>query len=260
MGPFQKNFGVHVVDVIEDPALKAKEEAATAAFQRFFPDALPVKLYRTSGGKVGLQVSVNPNAPKFDDARIAVLRAIKEMDIVLNRVINSQQYHPCPKYLEGINALLAQLPKDSKLSLEELSECLNQNFALFIAVQAVDEHFNPWQSVPEDYLGMATIFFQKNLSGWIGEIHDVVVDKNHRGRGIGKRLVRKLLETAEEFARKHRQDVKLYLTSRPERTSANRLYRKLGFHLVACANGKSGTNLYKMVVLAEPEPMVGRPF
>lgn len=56
---------------------------------------------------------------------------------------------------------------------------------------------------------MATIFFQRTLSGWIAEIHDVVVDKNHRGKGVGEQLMRKLLETAEEFAKEHKQDIKV---------------------------------------------------
>ncbi len=122
----QKKSSVHIINIVEDDTLKDKEETATATFRKFFPDAPPVKLYRTSGGKVGMQVAVSPRDPKFDDAYQAVLRAIGEVRIMLKRVIHSQEYHPCTKYLDGINALLSQLSKDKKLSLEDLSECLEK--------------------------------------------------------------------------------------------------------------------------------------
>ncbi len=57
-----------------------------------------------------------------------------------------------------------------------------------------------------------------------GRIEDVVVDEKHRGKGIGKELIRRLLEKARKLNMKT-----VYLTSEPNRTAANRLYQNMGF-------------------------------
>jgi len=95
---------------------------------------------------------------------------------------------------------------------------------------------------------MASIFFQKNLGRWIAEIHDVVVDKEYRGRGLGEKITLVLIEDAKKFAKTKNVKIKLYLTSRPSRIAANKLYKKLGFELVAEAHGEHGKNLYKMTI------------
>ena len=95
---------------------------------------------------------------------------------------------------------------------------------------------------------MATVFFQRNLARWIAEIHDVVVDKEQRRRGIGELLTKRLMDTALEFSKERNIKIKLYLTSRPSRIAANTLYKKLGFVLVSKSFGGWGTNLYKIIV------------
>ncbi|QQG44959.1 MAG: GNAT family N-acetyltransferase [Candidatus Sungiibacteriota bacterium] len=157
--------------------------------------------------------------------------------------------------LATINRLLPQLSPSGKavpLTIEELNECLgNQNFYLFVARETSG-------GGEQLLLGMGSIFFQRNLGRWIAEIHDIVVDKDHRGQGIGEIIVRHLIENARGFAREHRLPVKLYydhlflgLTSRPSRVEANKLYLKLGFVQVAEAKGEWGTNLYKMMIRPE---------
>ena len=97
-------------------------------------------------------------------------------------------------------------------------------------------------------VGLGTVFFQRNLSGWIAEIHDIVVDEKHRGKKIGLRIVKALLVKIQEFADSKDQKIKTALTSRPERIAANSLYDKLGFELVAAAKGENGTNLYRKTI------------
>jgi ribosomal protein S18 acetylase RimI-like enzyme len=152
--------------------------------------------------------------------------------------------------LKNINELLAQQSPGDKRGLEadEVQEALaNPFFHFFVATE----------SGSEEYVGMATIFFQRNLARWIAEIHDVVVDKERRGHGFGEALVKKLLETAHAFSKARNVKLKLYLTSRPSRTAANSLYEKLGFVLVAGSHGAWGTNLYKIIV--EPTGFRGLP-
>ena len=57
-------------------------------------------------------------------------------------------------------------------------------------------------------------------------IEDVVVDKKHRGKGLGRKLMAKTIEALRAMNVKH-----VELTSRPSRTVANELYRSLGFKL-----------------------------
>lgn len=144
-----------------------------------------------------------------------------------------------------INELLAQqTPAKTQriINKKELQEVLSD--PLFYMFVAVDSN----ETESENYLGMATIFFRKNLARWIAEIHDVVVDEQSRGRGIGKLIINNILETARGFCKERNIKLILYLTCRPSRTAANSLYARLGFVLVAKAHGEWGTNLYKIIV------------
>lgn len=83
-------------------------------------------------------------------------------------------------------------------------------------------------------VGMATLILAAALHGTTGHIEDVVVDAEFRGRGIGERLMRALLDEARS-----RGADAVALTSHPSREAANRLYRRLGFEL-------GGTNYYSL--------------
>ncbi|MFZ0059736.1 MAG: GNAT family N-acetyltransferase [Acidimicrobiales bacterium] len=65
-------------------------------------------------------------------------------------------------------------------------------------------------------------------------IEDVVVDPDHRGRGIASRLVGIALKLAAESGCRT-----VDLTSRPSRIDANRLYEQLGFT-------RRETNVYRI--------------
>jgi GNAT superfamily N-acetyltransferase len=140
---------------------------------------------------------------------------------------------------DQINWLLGQQsPSERVIEASELQTLLdNPLFYLFV----VQDH-------DRKYIGVATMFFQRSLTRWIAEIHDVVVDENFRGQGFGKQLTSKAMETALEFSVLHGVNIKLFLTSRPSRVAANKLYQKLGFVLVSKAHGPWGTNLYKRLV------------
>lgn len=60
--------------------------------------------------------------------------------------------------------------------------------------------------------------------GYKGKIEDMVVDKNYRGQGLGRKLLESLINIAKE------KNIKsLYLTSNPARQTAIRLYESAGF-------------------------------
>jgi len=83
-------------------------------------------------------------------------------------------------------------------------------------------------------IGMGSIYFIRTLGGFKGYIEDVVIDKNYRGLGLGRRLVCKLIEVAKEHGA-----TRIDLTSNPKRKIANALYIKLGFK-------KINTNFYRL--------------
>jgi ribosomal protein S18 acetylase RimI-like enzyme len=76
----------------------------------------------------------------------------------------------------------------------------------------------------DDILGTLTLVLYRVPTGIRGWIHDVVVDASARGRGVGGELTAEALRLAERAGA-----ISVELTTRPERTEANRLYRRLGF-------------------------------
>ena len=84
-------------------------------------------------------------------------------------------------------------------------------------------------------IGTACLSVYRTPTGTKGDIEDVVVDSNCRGRQLG----RKLLEHILDYARTELAPIDLHLTSRPVREAANRLYQSLGFV-------RRETNYYKL--------------
>ncbi|MDP3710775.1 MAG: GNAT family N-acetyltransferase [bacterium] len=142
-----------------------------------------------------------------------------------------------------INNLLKELsPNAEPITEHDLKRCLeNHFFFLFIATDSDKEY-------PKDLVGMATVFFTWKCSGWLAEVHDIVVTPTYRGRHIGDMLMKKLLEVAKAFAEQEAKKITVSLTSKPHRIAANLMYQQHGFELVAQAVGKNGTNLYKLVM------------
>lgn len=85
-----------------------------------------------------------------------------------------------------------------------------------------------------EIIGMVSVGSYRTPSGPKFWIEDVVVDKNHTGKGYGKQLVLYAIKFSESSGAKD-----IFLTSRNSRIFANRLYQKLGFI-------KQETNKYKL--------------
>ena len=73
-------------------------------------------------------------------------------------------------------------------------------------------------------MGTLTFVLYRVASGVKGRIEDVIVDEAARGQGVGETLVREGMRLANEAG-----VLMLELTSMPYRSSANRLYKRLGF-------------------------------
>lgn len=77
----RKTDGVHTIEVVPDGKLKAKEARMTAAFRKFFPEAPPLRLYRTSDGRVGFQVAMSlshGDRRLLNEAYAAVMKVLGE--------------------------------------------------------------------------------------------------------------------------------------------------------------------------------------
>jgi ribosomal protein S18 acetylase RimI-like enzyme len=85
----------------------------------------------------------------------------------------------------------------------------------------------------DEIVGTLTLVIFPALTGVRARIEDVVVDESARGRGVGAALT-----TAAVRLARQRGASAVELTSRPARTTANRLYQRLGFQ-------SRETNLYR---------------
>ena len=123
-----------------------------------------------------------------------------------------------------VNELLFQLfPKARGKSRKDIKRIISQPEMVLIG--AFDG---------EALVGMATIHFYETLIRKTGIVEDVVVLKQYRGKGIGKRLVKLLIKEAQE-----RGAACVELTSNPKREKANAMYEGMGFE-------KRETNCYRL--------------
>jgi phosphinothricin acetyltransferase len=86
----------------------------------------------------------------------------------------------------------------------------------------------------DEIVGMASMAFYKVLSGYKGWIEDVVVHTDHRGKGIGKKMMEALIEEGKRRA----LDEMLLFTGH-HRLPAIQLYTGLGFR-------KKDSGLYRL--------------
>ncbi|WP_419999568.1 GNAT family N-acetyltransferase [Streptomyces boninensis] len=115
--------------------------------------------------------------------------------------------------VRAVRRLLPQLSSATPPDAPALAEMLGHDSStLFLARSG------------QDILGMLTLVTFPLATGLRARIEDVVVDEAARGKGVGAELTRAALRAAAAAGART-----VDLTSRPDRESANRLYRRLGF-------------------------------
>ncbi|MBI4086077.1 MAG: GNAT family N-acetyltransferase [Candidatus Liptonbacteria bacterium] len=120
--------------------------------------------------------------------------------------------------VRDLNHLLKQLrknPSEHSGSLFDLRNIVSDKKIVMIVAQN-----------GRNIVGMATLYIIIMLGKTVGTVEEVVVDSAYRGKGLGKKILQMLIRVARKKKVK-----KLYLTSRPSRVAANKLYQKLGFKL-----------------------------
>lgn len=123
-------------------------------------------------------------------------------------------------------AFSQQLLQDIRHLLSELSSTphpLSEEYLHHI-LRSENTHLFVLYDEEQQLSGMATVCLCASPTGVKAWVEDVVVSAASRGRGYGRQLVNKCIETARMGDAQ-----KVMLTSRPSREAANRLYRSMGF-------------------------------
>jgi len=126
----------------------------------------------------------------------------------------------CQKLIELLNHYMLDPMGDSPpLSFEQgqrLIQGLSSHPSCFVLFVITNNEF----------AGLATCFI--NFSTFKAKpfinIHDIIVHQNYRGKGIGRKLLEKIIEIAEE-----RNYCKITLEVREDNLPAKKLYDDLGF-------------------------------
>lgn len=128
------------------------------------------------------------------------------------------------RVLADVNRLIPQLSSTAKkLPMRQFIKMVKDKNNIFIGV---------WDG--RNIVGMGLIVFILTPIGLRARMEDVVVDKQYRGKGVGKKLTNCLIQIAR--ARKIRW---LEFTSRTDRKETNRFYERLGFK-------KRDTSVYRL--------------
>lgn len=133
---------------------------------------------------------------------VSVVRITSADDIVLN----------------DINALLWDLRTDQNEPTggeEDLKTIVSNPNVIFVA--AKDKR---------NVIGMGTIYLMHKFGKISGSVEDVVVSERYRGQGLGQKIMETLITEAKKAGANQ-----LYLTSKPDRIAAHKLYEKVGFKI-----------------------------
>ena len=126
-----------------------------------------------------------------------------------------------------VNHLLLQLlhdPKDYRpLSLSALRGIVDDKKTIVVVV---------YDGVR--IIGMGLLFLITKPRGRYAYIEDMVIDIAYRGRGLGKKLARKLIAAARSRGVRC-----IELSTRPSRVAANKIYQDIGFK-------RKETNVYRL--------------
>lgn len=116
--------------------------------------------------------------------------------------------------MDAFGRLLPQLSSTAKpLDYEAVDQMLTCNANTVLVARMSDE-----------IVGILTLVLLPLPSGLRGRVEDVVVDSVARGQGVAGLLTQEALRIALKAGART-----VDLTSRPDRTAADRLYERLGF-------------------------------
>ena len=115
--------------------------------------------------------------------------------------------------IKDLNILLVQFPRDYKISPSYFKKLIKKSHVLALYDK-------------DTIVGSLTLVEMYKLSGFKGSLEHLIVHKDYRGQGLGK----KLMNYAIDLGKKLKMEA-LFLTVDTDNIPANSLYKKLGFKL-----------------------------
>lgn len=77
----------------------------------------------------------------------------------------------------------------------------------------------------DELIGFGSLIIHKvPTKGEVARIEDIIISEKHQRKGLGRKMVLELIEVAKE-----KNINKIFLTSNPMRTAAQKLYESVGF-------------------------------
>jgi ribosomal protein S18 acetylase RimI-like enzyme len=126
--------------------------------------------------------------------------------------------------VSALNRLLRQLNPDSlDIGFKNFSDIMQTSTIITLRDTNKDNVL----------VGMGMLLAIRKLYYSFGSIEEVVVDKSYRGLGLGKAIVKRLVNRGRYLGMKY-----IALTSSPDKIVANKLYQSIGFKIPR-------TNLYR---------------
>jgi len=131
--------------------------------------------------------------------------------------------------------------KNRHLSQENISNF--QSHFKFFGAKELDESLGNAGKI----VSIATLALVYTGEKCFGQVHEVVTDEHHRGKQFGRSmsLAEEVMLYIADYAKKIGLAY-LEITSKPSREVADKLYRKVGYKLVAQAVDDTGVNLYSL--------------
>lgn len=118
---------VHVMEFVPDQELRKKEAKARAVVKRFFPNAGPLKLYRTREGRIGCQLDLTVTAgdrKRLDETYQAIMKALGEK-------------RGRPRGVKKVQTKL-MLPEPAYLALKRAAAASNETMSSLVTQLAED--------------------------------------------------------------------------------------------------------------------------
>jgi len=114
-------------------------------------------------------------------------------------------------------------PSDTKQVIDIWTSSFSRNFSNNLNPGYINDPNSTTMVVCEGstIIGVASIHIIYKLSRTLGLIEDVAVDKNHRGKGVGKSIVEKLIEIGKQ------KNCDKIILNTSEKNS--KFYEKIGF-------------------------------
>ncbi len=171
--------------------------------------------------RLSLMASPGPPLPNLTDCDCQYFHytaSVNEDQVVIERILE-----PSIEHVEALARLLPQLSSAPPPTLDQLRS-ITENRATYLFFGRVNGQV----------VASCTLVTFATPTGARAWIEDVVVDSSSRGNGIATTLVKHALAEARQAGAAH-----VDLTSRPQRSEANRLYRRLGF-------SARETNVYRL--------------